>query len=305
MLALLFPGQGSQIRGMGEDLFDKVPEFTSREREIDTCLGFSVRKMCLEPQGQRLNETQYTQPCLFLVNALYYYKAIADGDRPSFFAGHSLGEYDALMAAGAFDLLTGLRLVQKRGELMSHVKNGGMAAIVGLRGERIIQILEENGLTNLDVANYNAPSQTVVSGLVSDINRAAPFFEKAGAQLYLPLQVSAAFHSRYMVDVANAFNEFLGTFTFAPLNATVIANATGQPYPWGDPSKAIRSLLTRQICGSVLWTKSVDYMLANGTTTFKEAGPGDVLTKLTDKITQQRPAAAAASHSCPQVEAAV
>jgi malonyl CoA-acyl carrier protein transacylase len=290
---------------MGENLFDSVPEFTSREREIDTCLGYSVRKMCLEAKGQRLNETQFTQPCLYLVNALYYYKAIADGDRPSFFAGHSLGEYDALLAAGAFDLLTGLRLVQKRGELMSRIKNGGMAAIVGLRGERIVQILHENGLTGLDVANYNAPLQTVVSGLVSDINSAAQFFERAGAQLYLPLQVSAAFHSRYMAEVANTFGEFLGSFTFAPLNATVIANATGQPYPWGDPSKAIRTLLTRQISSSVLWTKTVDYMLANGATTFKESGPGDVLTKLTYKTIQQRPIASAASCTYPEVEAAV
>jgi len=289
MLAMLFPGQGSQRHGMGEKLFDNVPEFASREHEIDTCLGYSVRKLCLEAPAQRLNETQYTQPCLYLVNALYYYKAIADGDRPSFFAGHSLGEYNALLAAGVFDLLTGLRLVQRRGDLMSRIKNGGMAAVVGLTGEQIAQILRDNGLSTLDVANYNSPLQTVISGTVSDINLARPVFEKAGAQLFLPLQVSAAFHSRYMADVANTFSKFLDSFTFAPLNATVISNVTGRPYPWGDPSKTVRMLLTRQISSPVLWTESVDHMLAGGATVFREAGPGDVLAKLTEKIKQQRP----------------
>src|ERR1700761_6345364 len=114
MHVFVFPGQGSQKRGMGQNLFDEVPEFVSAEREIDELLGYSVRQLCLEDSNKHLSQTQYTQPCLYVVNALHYYKAAAGGARPDYFAGHSLGEYNALMAAGAFDFITGLRLVQKR-----------------------------------------------------------------------------------------------------------------------------------------------------------------------------------------------
>jgi malonyl CoA-acyl carrier protein transacylase len=294
MLAIVFPGQGSQRRGMGGTLFDEVPAFAASEREIDACLGYSVRRMCLDDPGQKLKETQYTQPCLFIVNALHYFKRIAEGDRPSFLAGHSLGEYNALLAAGAFDLITGVRLVQKRGELMSRVKNGGMAAVVGLRAKQIVQLLDENGLTGLDVANYNAPLQTVVSGLTSDIDRAAPVFEKAGAQLYMPLNVSAAFHSRYMDDVAKSFEQFLTSFSFSRLQTTVISNVTGEPYPPNETSSTIRSLLTRQITHSVQWMQSVDYMQAHGASAFNEAGPGSVLSQLIQKIRLERSASAVA-----------
>ncbi|MGD0096257.1 MAG: ACP S-malonyltransferase [Terracidiphilus sp.] len=284
MLAFVFPGQGSQRRGMGQGLFDEVPEFLAKEREIDQCLGYSIRTLCLEDPGSRLKETQYTQPCLYIVNALHYYKAVAQGMRPSFFAGHSLGEYNALLAAGAFDLITGLRLVQKRGEMMSKVKNGGMAAIIGLNAKRVKQLLEENGFSGLDVANYNSEAQIVLTGMMNDINRAAPIFEKANAKLYMPLLVSAAFHSRYMSDVAAKFGDFLNAFTFYSLHTPVISNVTGEPYPSGDSSAAIRSLLSRQICSSVLWMQSVRYMLTRGVTAFKEIGPGDVLTQLVQRI---------------------
>jgi len=286
MLAIVFPGQGSQRRGMGEKLFDEVPEYASLEGEIDACLGYSVREMCIKDPARQLSETQYTQPCLYIVNALHFYKAIANGERPRFLAGHSLGEYNALHAAGAFDLLTGLRLVQKRGELMSKVKNGGMAAVVGLDASRVIQLLQENGLAALDVANYNAPLQTVISGLVGDLERAASVFTKAGAQLYMPLPVSAAFHSRYMREVAQRFEEVLKSFTFSPLHTLVVSNVTGEPYPVADPSDTVRSFLVGQITSSVQWTRSVKYMFVHGATTFKEAGPGDVLSKLVEKMRQ-------------------
>src|SRR3954452_21537571 len=137
MNVFVFPGQGSQKRGMGQDLFNEVPEFLSAEQEIDALLGYSVRKLCLEDGDKQLSQTQYTQPCLYVVNALHYYKAVADGARPEYLAGHSLGEYNALMAAGAFDFMTGLRLVQRRGELMAGAKNGAMAAVIGLSSEAV------------------------------------------------------------------------------------------------------------------------------------------------------------------------
>jgi len=289
MLAFVFPGQGSQRRGMGQGLFDEVPEFLAKEREIDACLGYSIRTLCLEDPGNRLKETQYTQPSLYIVNALHYYREVANGgEKPSFLAGHSLGEYNALLAAGAFDLLTGLRMVQKRGELLSKVKNGGMAAVIGLNESQITRLLDENGLSALDVANYNSREQIVLTGMVSDINRAAPIFEKAGAKLYMPLFVSAAFHSRYMLDAATRFGEFLGTFSFSALRVPVISNVTGTPYPADDPTATIRSLLTRQISSSVQWAESVRYMLAHGVTSFKELGSGDVLAQLVLRVQQEQ-----------------
>src|SRR5437764_11868745 len=202
MIAFVFPGQGSQKRGMGQGLFDDVREYAAVEKHVDTILGYSMRTLCLEDADNRLKETQFTQPGLYVVNALHYYKAVGEGARPAYLAGHSLGEYNALLAAGVFDFLTGLRLVKKRGELMSQAKNGGMGAVIGLGAGAISKVIQDSGLATLDVANFNTPSQTVVSGPVEDIKRAGSFFEKAGAQMYVPLQVSAAFHSRYMADAA-------------------------------------------------------------------------------------------------------
>jgi malonyl CoA-acyl carrier protein transacylase len=282
MNVFVFPGQGSQKRGMGEGLFDSVPEFREVEPEVDKLLGYSLRKLCLEDAENKLDETQYTQPALYVVNALHYFKAVADGSKPDAVAGHSLGEYDALLAAGAYDLATGLRLVQKRGELMSQAHGGGMAAVIGLTAEQIADTLKQNGVDSIDVANFNSPIQTVISGPIEDIQRAKPMFEQA--RLYVPLQVSAAFHSRYMAEAAEAFDAFLAGFTFAAPRIPVIANVTAEPYPATDPGTTIRSLLVRQITQSVQWTQSIRYLIGKGATSFQEMGPGNVLTKLIQQI---------------------
>ena len=282
MIVFLFPGQGSQRRGMAEGLFDQR-DYAAVETEVDSLLGYSMRALCLEDSGNKLNETQYTQPSLYVANALHYYEALNRGDRPGMVAGHSLGEYNALFAAGAFDFLTGLRLVKKRGELMAQARNGGMAAVIGITASRTEQVIQENGLGTIDVANYNAPSQTVISGPVDNITSARSAFDKAGA-MFIPLRVSAAFHSRYMADAANAYAEFLAPFQFNALSVPVIANATGQPYPKEQPTDTIKSLLVKQIRQPVLWTQSIRYMQREGVTEFKEIGPGNVLTKLVQQI---------------------
>lgn len=287
MTAFVFPGQGSQKKGMGEGLFDEVPQYAAVEKEVDAILGYSMRRLCLEDPDRQLTQTQYTQPSLYVVNALHYYKAAGQGTQPDYVAGHSLGEYNALLAAGAFDFLTGLRLVQKRGELMSQAKNGGMGAVIGLSADTVAKVLRDNGLTTLDVANFNTPSQTVVSGPVEDVKRAGPFFEKAGAQMYIPLQVSAAFHSRYMASAAKAFAEFLAPLSFAAPRIPVVANATAQPYPTVNASEAIKSLLVDQITGSVQWTQTVRFLIRQGVTQFSEMGPGNVLTRMVQQIRQQ------------------
>jgi len=288
MIAFVFPGQGSQKRGMGQGLFDEVREYAAVEKEVDALLGYSMRKLCLEDTDNRLKDTQYTQPSLYVVNALYYYKAMSEGVRPAYLAGHSLGEYNALLAAGVFDFLTGLKLVKKRGELMSQAKNGGMGAVIGLGASKIAQVIKDNGLASIDVANFNSPSQTVVSGPVEDIKRIGPIFEKAGARMFVPLQVSAAFHSRYVADASKAFADFLASMSFTAPKIAVIANVTGEPYPTDNASDAVKSLLTGQITRSVQWTQSIRYLVSRGITEFKEMGPGNVLTRLVQQIQQEK-----------------
>ncbi len=283
MLAFVFPGQGSQKKGMGQGLFE-VPEYAAVESQVDELLGYSMRKLCLEDADNKLKDTQFTQPSLYVVNALHYYKAIADGARPSYLAGHSLGEYDALLAAGVFDFLTGLKLVKKRGELMAQAKGGGMAAVIGLPVEKIETIVKNENLNSIDVANYNSPTQTVLSGPVDDIKRVTPIFEQAGARMVIPLAVSAAFHSRYVIEAGKAFADFIAPMTFAAPKLPVVANVTAELYPSENASEAVKALLVKQISSSVRWTQSVQFLKAKGVAEFKEIGPGTVLAKLIQQI---------------------
>jgi malonyl CoA-acyl carrier protein transacylase len=288
MIAFLFPGQGSQKRGMGQGLFDEVREYAAVEKDVDTILGYSLRKLCLEDADNRLKETQFTQPSLYVVNALHNYKAVSQGTGPAYLAGHSLGEYNALLAAGVFDFLTGLRMVKKRGELMSQAKNGTMGAVIGLGASIIAKVIKENRLASIDVANFNTPLQTVVSGPVEDIKRAGPLFEKGGARMYMPLQVSAAFHSRYMADAAKAFADFLAPVSFAAPRIPVVANVTAQPYPTDNVSESVKALLVNQMDHSVQWTQSIRLLISRGVTQFSEMGPGNVLTRTVQQIQQEK-----------------
>lgn len=284
MLVYVFPGQGSQKKGMGQGLFDKVAEYQRLEPQVDALLGYSMRQLCLEdPQGQ-LKDTRYTQPSLYIVNALHCYDALTAGEQPAALAGHSFGEYNALLAAGCFDLLTGLRMVQKRGELMGRASGGGMAAVIGMEAKRIEAVLSEQQLGSLDIANFNSPAQIVISGPTADIARARTALEQAGARMVMPLQVSAAFHSRYMVPASEEYADFLAQFRFEAPRLPVIANVTAQPYPTENADAAIKSLLVEQLTHSVRWTQSVRYLLEQGATTFKEVGPGNVLTRLIQQI---------------------
>ncbi|MGQ9424559.1 ACP S-malonyltransferase [Gilvimarinus sp. F26214L] len=285
MRAFVFPGQGSQSKGMGKELFDQVPEFREAEARIDEVLGYSIRELCLDDPRDELNLTQFTQPALFVVNALYFFKRKGEGEQADYLAGHSLGEYNALLAAGAFDLVTGVELVRKRGALMGQAKDGGMAAVIGLSAEQINKVLSDNDdLSGIDVANYNSPAQTVISGPLPELEAAQPGFKEAGAKLYKVLPVSAAFHSRYMQAAADEFAEFLKGYQFKALERPVIANVTGEPYPTESADAAIKELLVRQISGSVQWTQSIRYLKGLGEMDFEELGPGKVLTKLIKQI---------------------
>jgi malonyl CoA-acyl carrier protein transacylase len=278
--AYVFPGQGSQYLGMGVGLFDEFQELT----EIaDQTLGYSIKRLCTQDPDIQLALTQFTQPAVYVVNALSYFKKIQSEEcRPGFVAGHSLGEYNALLAAGAFDFETGLRLVRKRGELMSRV-SGGMAAVIGLQADAIAKILDENGLNSIDIANLNAPDQIVLAGPVAGIRDARPFFIDRGAH-YVPLNVSAPFHSRYMEPVRREFTEYLCTFHFSPLSCSVISNVDVNPYR----DDSIPRLLTEQICRPVQWTRTICHLMDRNVQHFHEVGPGQVLTKLVASIQRSR-----------------
>ncbi len=274
----VFPGQGSQKRGMGAELFPLFKEMTAL---ADAELGYSVEELCVRDTANRLNQTQFTQPALFTVNAFTFLNRITEtGELPDFVAGHSLGEYNALFAAGVFDFRTGLKLVQKRGELMSRARGGAMAAVVGLTAEQIDGTLNAAGLTALDKANFNAPNQIVISGPEQEVIASQQPLERAGAQLWKRLTVSAAFHSRYMAPAAQEFGQFLSSFRFASPKIPVIANVTARPYELNS----VHGNLARQMTGSVRWTESMAWLLEQPAAEFFEVGPGNVLTGLIRRI---------------------
>lgn len=278
MLTYYFPGQGSQKKGMGKELFEAFPEHTAI---ADRVLGYSIAQLCTEDPDNQLNLTQFTQPALYVVNALTFLKKMQDEpQKPDFLAGHSLGEYNALFAAGAFDFETGLRLVQKRGQLMGEAEGGGMAAVVGMPEDKVREILGESGKTSIDIANLNSPHQIVLSGPKDDINDLKDVFKAAGVRMYMPLKVSAAFHSRYMKPASDAFRAFLEQFQFSPLNTPVISNVEARPYP----NDRVADLLAAQIVSSVKWTETIRYLMGKGVQEFQEVGPGKVLAGLYKKI---------------------
>lgn len=289
MKTYVFPGQGSQAKGMGGDLFDR---FKNLVETADAVLGYSIKELCLEDPREELGKTQFTQPALYTVNALSYFRKIEDtGIRPDFLAGHSLGEFDALMAAECFDFETGLRFVQKRGELMGRVSGGGMAAILNASREEIEDILRENGLDNVYLANYNSPSQIVISGAADQIAKAQPMFKKGKIRFY-PLNTSGAFHSRFMREAMEDFREYLKGFALSAPKIPVIANVTARPY---EDDRMLETL-SAQIASTVQWSESVQYLVALARSRgeameFEELGHGDVLTRLVDTIRKQTPEA--------------
>ena len=215
------------------------------------------------------------------MNALTYLSKTEETNlRPDFVAGHSLGEYNALFAAGVFDFITGLKLVQKRGQTMIMVTGGGMAAVIGMQPDKIKQVLKDASFETIDIANYNSPKQTVISGRKEDIDAVKAVFKDAGAK-FIPLKVSGAFHSRYMQDAQNEFTGFLKNFEFQPLQITVIANYTAAPYQKDETMNN----MVQQISKPVRWVETIQYLKLQPEPEFEEIGPGKVLTKLIAQIT--------------------
>jgi trans-AT polyketide synthase/acyltransferase/oxidoreductase domain-containing protein len=277
MMVYMFPGQGSQYKGMGKDLFDSFPEEVAI---ADAILGYSIQTLCVDDPDRLLSKTQFTQPALYVVNALTYLDKLRNtGVVPDYVLGHSLGEYNALYAAGVVDFSTGLRMVKQRGELMGQASGGAMAAVLNCEHATIASILRDHQFDTIDIANFNGPHQTVLSGPTEDIQAAQSYFEKAGA-IYIMLNVSAAFHSRYMQPASEQFGHRLKTINFAPPQIPIISNLTGREYQFDD----IQKNLQKQITHSVQWVTSIRYLIELGVQKFEEIGPGHVLTKLVKSI---------------------
>ncbi len=272
----MFPGQGSQTKGMGIELFSYFPE---QIKQADEILGYSVKELCLDDPQQQLNNTEYTQPALYIVETLSFLARISEEPLPNYLIGHSLGEYAALFAAGAFDFETGLKLVKKRGELMAKASGGGMLAVINLAEDRIKSLLQTNGLDSIDFANFNSPKQIVLSGPAADIAKANEILAQE-ALMCVPLKVSGAFHSRYMQSAADEFKQFVEAFQFSPLQIEVIANITAEPYI----NESAKENLVKQMTHTVLWTDTIRYLKNQGESIFIEVGPGNVLTRLNAQI---------------------
>lgn len=271
----MFPGQGSQYKGMGKDLFGI---FSREVRQASEILGYDMEELCLKDPRRELGKTQFTQPALYVVNALAYLNR-PDKAKPSYLIGHSLGEYNALLAAGAFDFETGLRLVQKRGALMAAASGGGMAAVLGLKEGELKQRLESGGYLGIDIANYNTPTQFVLAGQLNEINKVVKDFDAQKIKV-IPLFVSAPFHSRYMKAAASEFGGYLKGFKFSPLQIPVISNVTCRPYE----DNQVAALLSRQIESSVQWTNTIRFLNSKGVTDYEEIN-GVILTKMVNEIT--------------------
>ncbi len=287
--ALVFPGQNSQVLGMGADLAQTYPEAAAVYAEADAALGFSVSELCWHGPAARLDETRNTQPALFTtcVATLRAFNTALGDPRPAFLAGHSLGEIIALVAAGSLGFADGLRLVRERGRLMQaagETHPGGMAAILGAEVAAVeqacAQAAAETGAPVV-LANDNCPGQLVISGASVALERAMALVQGMGAKKIIPLAVSVAGHSPLLEDAAAQLRLALDEIAFQPPTVPVIANVSAAPL---TDAAAIRTELAAQLTSRVRWTESVQAMRAAGAETFIEIGPKDVLTGLLRRI---------------------
>lgn len=279
-VAWIFPGQGSQYVGMGQALSGADESVATVISNADETLGYSLSGIIFNGPESDLIATENQQPAIVIISAAYL---IALRDRhalpePAFVAGHSLGEYSALVAAGALDLKDALRLVRRRGELMREHGTGSMAAIIGLDREAVDRIASESGA---EVANDNAPGQVTISGRTETVTHAMELARAAGARRALLLPVNGAFHSSLMAPVVDGMRPLIEATPLAEAAVPLITNVDARPIQHPDD---LRTELLDQICAPVRWVDSVNMMSAAGVTHFYEVGPGKVLSGLVQRI---------------------
>jgi [acyl-carrier-protein] S-malonyltransferase len=283
-LALLFSPQGSQSVGMGRRLATASAAARDVFSEADATLGWSVSSVCFDGPAERLNDTRQTQPAL-LATSVAAFRALGERTAlaPACVAGHSVGEYAALVAAGVLDLAAALRLVARRGELMAAVEvPGGMAAVIGLEREAVQAVVDEVARpTELVVANDNAPGQVVISGVLDALEAAEPAMKAAGARRVLRLPVSGPFHSPLMAPVAEQLADAFEAETWRDATVPVVSNVTAEPL---TDAGRIRALLAEQVRSPVEWVASVRRMRDEGVDLFVECGAGTALTNMVKRI---------------------
>ena len=284
-IAYVFPGQGSQMIGMGGDLYQSSATAKAVFDEADSALGYPISQLCFRGPEEELQQTIYAQPAIMTVSVACLRAAIeAMGDdaiHPAFVAGHSLGEYSALVAAEVLDFAEAVRLVRERGRLMHEaglIRPGGMAALIGLDETCVAEICLEPGV---EIANFNSPGQIVISGPKEALAQAMDLARARGACHAIPLNVSGAFHSALMEPVVDGMAKAVSQFNFRDPSIPVVINGTGQPV---TSAEAIRAELIWQLRNSVQWQRSVEYMIEAGVSTFVEIGPGHVLSGLIRRI---------------------
>ncbi len=277
--AFIFPGQGAQKVGMGKDLYEKYPKIKELYELANQVLGLNIRDLSFEGPQEELTESKNAQPAIFL-HSVACYKLTKEN--PEVVAGHSLGEYSALFAAGVLGLDDALHLVRFRGELMSKTNPGTMAAVIGvptIKIEEVINDIKSEGI--ITIANYNSPLQTVISGSPEMIEKASNILREQGARRVIQLNVSGAFHSSLMESAFTKFKLVLGKTKLKSPSIPVVPNATGK---LTTSLEEIRNALSRQIISPVKWVDSIENMVKFDVDTFVELGPGKVLTGLIKHI---------------------
>jgi [acyl-carrier-protein] S-malonyltransferase len=281
--AFVFPGQGSQLVGMGKDVYGGFAEARAVFDAADKALGFSLSKLCFEGPEEELRLTVNVQPALvaFSLALLSVMRSGKHYIAPAFTAGHSLGEYSALSAAGVLSTTEAISLARERGRLMYQAgvrKPGSMAAVIGLADEVVAQLAAEAGVY---VANYNCPGQIVISGEARRLEKAKGLATAHGALKVVPLAVSGAFHTPMMQPAAEELSKAISAVPFNPPSVPVIANASAAPMvSIGD----VKDELVQQLTHSVQWQKSIEYLISQGVDMFVEIGPGKVLSGLIKRI---------------------
>lgn len=273
-IAWVFPGQGSQAIGMEQDLTTRSAG-ASRFAEAEDLLGWSVLDRC-QGEADTLSRTLYTQPCLYTVETILVDALREQGFNPHFLAGHSLGEYVALYAAGVFDFATGLKLVKRRAELMDQASGGMMAALLGFDAQQLQETIA--AVPNVVLANDNCPGQVVISGTPEAVETVLAQVKTKRA---VPLKVSGAFHSPFMAEAAKEYQLLLDLVHFAPAQIPVLSNV--EPEPETNPD-ILKDRLVSQMTGSVRWQETGVRLQALGVTEAIEIGPGNVLTGLLKRI---------------------
>jgi [acyl-carrier-protein] S-malonyltransferase len=285
MTAFVFPGQGSQYVGMAKDLYESHAPSRTLMEKADALLGFPLSALCFNGPEEELRQTKNTQPAIFLHSVALFQ---ATGERPSMVAGHSLGEYSALVAAGSLSFEDALRLVRLRGELMQRAGEehpGTMAAVVGLTPEAIEDVCREASSEGIvQPANFNSPGQIVISGSVPGVRRGMALAKERGAKIVKELVVSGAFHSPLMAGAQEGLKKGLEGTTVRDAEIPVYANVTAEPV---RRAEEIRTLLYRQLTSPVRWEESMHNMVRDGMTSCTEVGPGKVLQGLIKRIAPQ------------------